>query len=51
MKDLQDTVNAGIAQLVEQLFCKAKVAGSIPAASLRKGGDKYEFMSYLRYES
>ena len=32
---LNDVVNAGVAQLVEQLFCKQKVGGSIPLAGLK----------------
>jgi hypothetical protein len=30
-----DQFNAGIAQMVEQWFCKPQVAGSIPAAGTR----------------
>ncbi len=32
--DLLEVVSAGVAQLAEQLPCKQRVAGSMPAASL-----------------
>ena len=37
---LKNVVSAGVAQLVEQLFCKQWVGGSIPLAGFKKHGTK-----------